>query len=156
MDCSMPGFPIHHQLPELARIHVHRVSDAIQPSHPLLFPCPPAFNLSQQQGLLEWVGSSHHVAKVLELQPQHQSFQWVFRVDFLWDWLVWSLCSPRDSQESSLPQHHSSKVSILWLSAFFMVQLYIHTWPLEKPSLWLDGCLAAKWCLCLGSPYHCF
>ena len=83
VDCSTPGFPVYHQLPELAQTHVHRVSDAIQPSHPLLSPSPPAFNLSQHQGLFLWVSSSHQVAKVLEFQLQHQSFQWTFRTDFL-------------------------------------------------------------------------
>ena len=70
MDCSMPGFPVHHYLPEFIQTHVHRVSDAIQPSHPLSSPFPPAFNLSQQQGLFTWVSSSHQVARVLELQLQ--------------------------------------------------------------------------------------
>ena len=83
MDCSMPGLPVHHQLLELTHIHIHWVSDAMQPSHPLLSPSPPAFNLSQHQGLFQWVGSSHQVAKVLEFQLQHQSFQWIFRTDFL-------------------------------------------------------------------------
>ena len=101
MNCSTPGFPGHHQLPELAQTHVHRVGDAIPPFHPLLSPSPPAFNLSQHQGLFEWVSSLHKVAKVLEFQLQHQSFQWILRTDFLYDWLVWSLCSPRDSQKSS-------------------------------------------------------
>ena len=82
MDCSTPGFPVHHQLPELAQAHVHRVSDAIQPSY-LSSPSPPAFNLSQLQGLFQWVSSSHQLAKVLEFQLQHQSFQWIFRTDFL-------------------------------------------------------------------------
>ena len=81
MDCSTPGFPVHHQLLELAQTHVHRVVDAIQPPHPVLSPSPPAFNLSQYQGLFQWVSSSHHVAKVLELQ--HQSFQWTPRTDLL-------------------------------------------------------------------------
>ena len=67
MDCSMPGFPVHHQLRELAQTHVHRVGDTIQLSHPLSSPSPPAFNLSQHQGLFQWVSSSHQVAKVLEL-----------------------------------------------------------------------------------------
>ena len=67
MDCSMPGFPVHHQLWELAQTHVHRVGDTIQLSHPLSSPSPPAFNLSQHQGLFQWVSSSHQVAKVLEL-----------------------------------------------------------------------------------------
>ena len=71
-------------------------------------PCAPAFNLSQDQGLFQWVGCSHQVAKIPELQLQHQSFQWVFRVDFLLDWLVWSPCCPRDSEESSpIPEFKS-------------------------------------------------
>ena len=83
MDCSTPGFPVHHQLLEIAQTHVCWVGDAIQPSHPLSSPSPPAFNLSQHQGLFKWVSSWHQVAKVLEFQLQHQSFQWVFRTDFL-------------------------------------------------------------------------
>ena len=83
MDCSTPGFPVHHQLPELAHTHVHRVSDIIQPSPLLSFPSPPAFNLSQHQGVFRCVSSLHQVAKVLEFQLQHQSFQWIFRTDFL-------------------------------------------------------------------------
>ena len=82
LHASMPGFPVHHQLPELAQTNVHRVGDAIQPSYPLS-PSPLAFNLSQQQGLFQWISSSHQVAEVLELQLQHQSFQWIFRTDFL-------------------------------------------------------------------------
>ena len=74
MDCSTPGFPVHHQLPEFTQTHVHWVGDAIQPSHPLSSPSPPAFNLSQHQGLFQWVSSSHQVAKVLEFQLQHQLF----------------------------------------------------------------------------------
>ena len=100
MDCSTPGSPILCYLPEFAQIHVHWVGDAIQPSGPLLPPSPHAFSLSQHQGLFQWVSSSHQAAKVLELQLQHQSFQWIFRVDFLLDWLAGSPCSPRDSQES--------------------------------------------------------
>ena len=75
MDCSMPGFPVHHQLPELAQTHVHRVDDAILPSHPLSSPSPPTFNLSQDEGLFKRVSSSNQVAKVWEFQLQHQSFQ---------------------------------------------------------------------------------
>ena len=81
--CSMPGFPVHHQLPELAQTHVHWVGDAIQQSHPLSSPSPPAFNLSQHQSLFQWVRSLYQVAKVLEFQFQHQSFQWILRNDFL-------------------------------------------------------------------------
>ena len=110
MDCSMPGFPVHHQLLELGQTHVHRVGDAIQPSYPLLSPSPPAFNLSQHQRLFQWVDFMQ-VAKGKELQQQ--SFQWIFRVDFLWDLLVWSPCSPRDSQESPpTPQFKSINSSV--------------------------------------------
>jgi len=101
MDCSTSGLPVHHQLPELAQTHVHWVGDAIQPSHPLSSPSPPTFNLSQHQGLFKWVSSSHQVAKLLKFQLQHQSFQWIFKIDFLWDGLIGSSCSPRDSEESS-------------------------------------------------------
>ena len=83
MDCSTPGLPVHHQLPELTQTHVHWVGGAIQPSHPLSPPSPPTFNLSQHQGLFKWVSSLHPVAKVLEFQLQHQSFQWTFRTDLL-------------------------------------------------------------------------
>ena len=84
MDCGTPGFPVHPQLPEFTQTPVHHISDAIQPSHPLSSPSPPAFNLSQHQGLFQWVSSSHQVAKVImEFQLQHQSFQWIFRTDFL-------------------------------------------------------------------------
>ena len=83
MDRSMPGLPVHHQLPEFTQTHVHWVGDAIQPSHPLSSPSPPAFNLSQHQGLFKWVSSSHQVAKILEFQLQHQSFQWTPRTDLL-------------------------------------------------------------------------
>ena len=75
LDCSTPGLPVHHQLPEFTQTHVHRVSDAIQPSHPLLSPSLPAFNLSQLQGLFQRVSSLHQAAKVLKLQRQHHSFQ---------------------------------------------------------------------------------
>ena len=76
MNRSKPGFAVHHQLPESTQTHVHWVDDAIQPSHPLSSPSPPALNLSQHQGLFQWVSSSNQVAKVLDLQFQHQSFQW--------------------------------------------------------------------------------
>ena len=85
MDCSMLGFPVLHHLLEFTQTHIHWVGDAIQPSH-LLIPSPPAFDLSQHQGLFQWVSSLHQVAKVLKLEPQHQSFQWIsvlisFRID---------------------------------------------------------------------------
>ena len=115
MDCSTPSLPVHHRLPELTQAHVHWISDAIESSHPVTSPSPPAFNLSHHQGLFQWVNSSHQVAKVLELQFQHQSFQWIFRHDFLYDGQVGSPCSPRDSQESSpttrFKSIHSSALS---------------------------------------------
>ena len=118
MNCSMPGLPVHHQLPEPTQTHVHRVGDAIQQSHPLSSPSPPAFSLSQHQGLFKWVSSSHQVARVLEFQLQHQSFQRIPRTDLLQDGLVGSPCSPRDSQESSpTPQFksiNSSAVDFLY------------------------------------------
>ena len=118
MNCSIPGFPVFHHLPEFAQTHVHWLSDAIQPSHPLL-PTSPAFNLSQPQGLFQWVGSSHQVAKVLE--PQHQSLHAYsglisFRID------KFDLLAIQGTLKNLL-QHHSSKASILWHSGFFMVQL---------------------------------
>ena len=114
MACSTPGLPIHHQLLEFTQIHAYWVSDAIQTSHPLSSPSPLAFSLSQHQGLFKWVSSLHQVAKVLEFQLQHQSFQWIFRTDFLKDGLVGSPCCPRDSQESSLtPQFKSINSSAL-------------------------------------------
>ena len=102
-----------------------------------VIPSPLTFNLSQHQGLFQWVSSLHQVAKVLEFQLQHQSFQWIFRTDFLQDWLVWSPCSPRDSQESS--PNHSSKASVLQHSTSFIVQLshpYITTGETIALSRW--------------------
>ena len=83
MDCSTPSLPAHYQLLEFTQTHVHQVGDAIQPSHLLSSLSPPAFHLSQHQGLFKWVSSSHQVAKVLEFQLQHLSFQWIFRTEFL-------------------------------------------------------------------------
>ena len=85
MNCNTPGLLVLYYLPQFAQTHVHWHSDTIQPSHPLSSPSPLSFNLSQHQGLFQWIGSSHQVAKVLGLQLQHQSFQWIFRTDFLWD-----------------------------------------------------------------------
>ena len=113
MNHSTPGLPVHHQLPESTQTHVHWVSDAIQPSNPLLSPSPPALNLSQHQSLCKWVSSLHQVAKVLEFRLQHQTYQWTPRTDALANlkatakgtgvfldiirkrrhWLVPSLCS---------------------------------------------------------------
>ena len=87
---STPGFPVHHQHPESTQNNVHRVDDAIQPSHPLLFPSPLSLNLSQHQGIFKWVSSSHQVAKVLEFQPQHQSFQWKTQDWSPLEWTGWT------------------------------------------------------------------
>ena len=130
MDCSTPGFSVFHYLLEFAQTHVHWVSDAIQPSHPLLPPLS-VFNLSQHQGLFQWVSSSHQVAKVLELQIQHQSFQWIFIGWFsINHWLIQRLISFRidwfdllaDSQEPSpVPQFEG--ISSLALSLFYCMDL---------------------------------
>ena len=114
MNCSMPGLPVHHHLPEFTQIRVHQVSDAIQRSHPLSSPSPPAPNPSQHHSLLQWVNSSHEVAKVLEFQFQHHSFQRNPRANLLQNRLVGSPCSPRDFQESSpTPQFKSINFSVL-------------------------------------------
>jgi len=113
--------PCPSPTPRVYQTHVHQVGDAIQPSHPLSSPSPPAFNPSQHQGLFQWVSSSHEVAKVLDFQLQNQSYQWTPRTDLLWDGLVGSPCSPGTLK--NLLQHHSSKASILRRSAFFIVQL---------------------------------
>ena len=83
LNHSTPGLPVHHQLPEFTQTYAHWVGDAIQPPHPLSSPSPPAPNPSKHQGLFQWVNSSHEVAKVLEFQLQHQSFQWTPRTDLL-------------------------------------------------------------------------
>ena len=101
MNRSMPGLPVHHQLLEFTQTHVHWVSVAIQPSHPLSSPSPRAPNPSQHQSLFQWVNSSHEVAKVREFQLQHHSLQRNPRADLLQNGLVGSPCSPRDSQEST-------------------------------------------------------
>ena len=120
MDCSVPGFPVHHQLPELAQTHVHRVRDAIPPSHPLSPPSPPAFNLSQHHGLSK--------ESVLHTRwPKYWSFSFSISpsneysglISFRMDWL--DLLAVQGTLRSL--QHHSSKASILWHSAFFIVQL---------------------------------
>ena len=135
MDCSTPGLPVHHQLPEFTQSHVHWVSDAIQPSHPLSSPSPPTLSLSQHQGLFKWVSSSHQVAKVLEFQLQHQSFQWIFRADLLQNGLVGSPCSPRDSQESSpTPQFksiNSSALSFLYSPTLTSIHDYWKNYSLD-------------------------
>ena len=122
MNCRAPGLPVHHQLPEFTQTHVHRVGDAIQTSHSLSSPSPPFCNLSQHQGLFQWVNSSHEVAKVLEFQLQCQSFQWTYPglISFRMDWL--DLLAVQGILKNLL-QHHSSKASIFQHSSFFTAQL---------------------------------
>ena len=125
---SRPPCPSH--LPEFTQTHVHRVGDAIQPSHPLLSPSPLAPNPSQHQSLFQWVNSSHEVAKVLEFQLQHHSLKRNPRADLLQNGLVGSPCSPRDSQESSPTPHSKAFFGAL---PSLQSNSHIHTWPLEKP-----------------------
>ena len=134
---STPGLPVHHQLLEFTQTHAHRVSDGIQPSHPLSSPCPPAPSPSQHQGLFQRVNSSHEVAKVLEFQLQHQSFQWTSRTDLLQDGLVGSPCSPRDSQESSpTPQFKSINSSALsFLHSPTLISIHNH-WKNHTLTRW--------------------
>ena len=122
MDCTCQALPVHHQLPEFTQTHVHWVDDAIQPSHSLSSLSLLAFSICQHQGLFQWVSSLHQVAKVLELQPQHQSLQWIVRVDFLENWLVWSPWNPMDSQESS-PTPQSKSIDSLVLSLLYGLTL---------------------------------
>ena len=130
MDWSTPAFPVHHQLPELAQTHVHWVGDAIQPSHPLSSPSPPAFNLAQQQSLFQWVSICIRWQKYWSFSfstslSNEYSELISFRIN--WFYLLAVQGTPK-----SLLQNYSSKASILQLSDFFMVS-HIHTWQLEKP-----------------------
>ena len=128
MNWSTPGLPVHHQLPEFTQTHIHRVSDTIQPSQPLSSPSPPAPNPSQHQSLFQWVNSSNKVAKVLEFQPQHYSFQRNPRVDLLQNGLDGSPCCPRDSQESSpTPQFKSiNSLSLSFLHSPTLTSIHDH------------------------------
>ena len=131
-ELQQASLSVHHQPLEFTQTHVHRVGDAIQPSHPLSSPSPPAPNSTQHHGLFKWVNSSHQVAKVFEFQLQYQSLDW-----FPLGWTGWIfLLSKRLSRviSSATVQKHR----------FFRAQLssqsnsHIHTWLLEKPQLWLD------------------
>ena len=136
MNCSTTGLPVHHQLPDFTQTHVHQVNDAIQPSHPLSSPSPPAPNPSQHQSLLQRVNSSHEVAKVLEFQLQHQSFQRTPRTDLLQNGLAGSPCSPRDSQESSLTPQVKSINSLVFSLLYGLILTPIHGYW-KKPQLLL-------------------
>ena len=136
MNHSTPGLPVHHQLPELTKTHVHQVSDAIQPSHPLSTPTPPALNLSQHQGLLNRVSSSLR-------WPKYWSFSFNISpsnehpglISFRMDWL--DLLAVQGTLKSLL-QHHSSKAPILWCSALFIVQ-FSHPYMTTGKTIALTG-----------------
>ena len=152
MDYSMPGFPVHHQLPELAQTHVHQVGDAIQPSHALSFPCHPAFNLSQHLGSFQMsqlfasggqsIGASAS-ASVLPLNIQGWSpLGLAALIAFLSKGLSRVFSSTTVQKQPFFGTQPS-----LWSDS------HIRTWLLEKPWLWLWGPLLARWCLC--SLIHC-
>ena len=136
-DCSMPGLPVHHQLPEFAQTHVHWVSDAIQPSHPLSSPSPPAFNLSQIRVFsnesvlcIRW---PKHWSSSFSISPSNE---YSGLISFRMDWL--DLLAVQGTLKTLL-QHHSSKASVLWCSAFFIVQLsdpYMTTGKTITFSIW--------------------
>ena len=118
MDSSTPGFPVHHQLLELAQTHVHRIGDVIQPSHPLSFPSP-TFNLSQHQGLFQWVSSSHQVAKVLGVSASASVLPMNIQVWFPLGWTGWISLQSNTQQSSPAPQFkslYSSALSFLYSS----------------------------------------
>ena len=134
MDCSRRGLSVSHHLPKFAKVHVHFISLAIQLSDPLMPSSPSALNLSHHQGLFQWVSHLHQMTEILEFQLQHQSFQWVFRIDFPYDWLVWS----------SLLSKGLSGVffsAIVWKNPFFSTppslpsNSHNRTWPLGSRSL---------------------
>ena len=163
MNRSTPGLPVHHQLLESTQTHVHWVGDAIQPSHPLSSPSPPAFNLSQHQGLFKWVSSSHQVAKVLEFHLQHQSFQRLMEglISFRMDWL--DLLAVQGTFKTPPTPHvksiNSSALSFLHsfsgTLAFSMIWWMLAIWslvplPFLKPawtsgSSWFTYCWSLTW-----------
>ena len=145
MDYSMPGFPVHHQLPEISQTRVHWVSDAIQPPHPLLSPAPPTFSLSQHQSLFQRVSSLHEVARLwsfsFSISPSNE---YSGLISFMIDWL--DLLAVQGTLKSLL-QHHSSKASISQHSDYFIVQIsypYMttgKTTALTRWRLWVKQCL---------------
>ena len=141
MYCSTSGFPVHHQLPELAQTHVHWVGDAIQPSHPLSFPSPPAFNLSQHLGLFQWVNSLHQVAKVWSFSFSISlSNEYSGLIFFKIDWF--DLLAAQGTLKSLL-QHHSPRASNLQRSASFIVQF-------SHPYMATGKTIALTWWIFVG------
>ena len=145
MHCSTPGFPVHHQLPELAQTHVHWVGDAIQPSHPLSSLSPPAFNLSQPQGLFHWVLRIRWPKCWIFSVSISPSNEYPGLISFTIDWL--DLLIVQGTLKSLLQHNYNLKASSLQRSVFFMVQLYIPTWLLEKPQ-WTIWTFVGKVILC--------
>ena len=137
MNYSPPGFHGLHYLPQLAQTHVHWVGDAIQTSHSLLPPCPLALSLSQHQDLFQWVGTSHQVAKILELQLQHCYLQWIFRLICLGFISLISLPFKGHCLQCALLEHHNLKHQFFSAQFSLWFNSHIHTWLLEKPCLWL-------------------
>ena len=138
MDCSTPAFPVLYQLPELAEIHIHWVSDAIQPSHLLFSPFPPAFNLSQHQGLFQWISSSQQVARVWSFSFNISTSS-EYSVLFPLRWTGFFLFAVQGTLKSLL-QHRSSKASILQCWAFFTIQLSHLYMTVKKKTIALDLC----------------
>ena len=131
VDCSTPGFPVHHQLPELAQTHVHQVSDAIKPSHPLSSPSPTAFNLSQYQSLFQWVSSSHRGPKywrfIFNISPSNEYSGLIsFRID--WFDIVAIQGTLKIFSNTAIQKHQFFGAQVSLRSTF-----HIHTWLLEKP-----------------------
>ena len=133
MNRSTPGLPVHYQFLGLTQAHVHWVGDAIQPSHPLSSPSPPAFNLSQHQGLFKWVSSLHQVARVLEFQLQHQSFLPMNTQD--WSPLEWTSWISLQSKGLSRVFFNTTvqKHQFFGAQPSSQSNSHIHTWLLEKP-----------------------
>ena len=151
MNRSTPGLPVHHQLSEFTQTHVHRVGDAIQPTHPLSSPSPPAPNPSQHQGLFQWVNSSHEVSKYWSFSfsiipsKEHPGL-----ISFRMDWL--DLLAVQGTLKSLL-QHHSSKASVLRRSAFFTAQLSHPYMTTGKTIALTRRTFVGKWCLCFWIYY---
>ena len=142
MDCRTSAFPVDHQLPEFTQTHAHWISDAVQPTYPLSSPSSLASNLSQHQGLFQWVRCSHQVAEVLAFSFSISAYnEYSVLISFRMDWLD-LLAGQRVLK--SLLQHHNSKASILQCSAFFIVQLSHPYMTTGKPYPWLDKLLLEK------------
>ena len=149
MNYSMPGFPVLQYLQSLLKLM--SIESVMPSNHLILLPTSPlALDLSQHQGLFQWVSSSHQVAKVLKLQLQHQSFQWIFRTDFLSDGLVGSPCSPRDSQKSSTPQFKSINslvLSFLYGSTYTSIHDYWKKHIFDYLNFWRQSNVSAFYIL---------